>query len=88
MSTSGLTAGSSPGTSDITNAIANQKIEPFQGRDPETGEKILAVSCPLVFNGRVVGVMRLVTSLRLVNRQSAGGVHHAGGVASSAWPWC
>ena len=35
MSTSGLTAGSSPGTSDITNAIANQKIEPFQGRDPE-----------------------------------------------------
>ena len=69
MSTSGLTAGSSPGTSDITNAIANQKIEPFQGRDPETGEKILAVSAPLLFNGRVAGVMRLVTSLKLVDRQ-------------------
>ena len=69
MSTSGLTSGSSPGTSDITNAIANQKIEPFQGRDPETGEKILAVSAPLLFNGRVAGVMRLVTSLKLVDRQ-------------------
>ena len=69
MSTSGLTAGSSPGTSDITNAIANQEIEPFQGRDPETGEKILAVSAPLLFNGRVAGVMRLVTSLKLVDRQ-------------------
>ena len=69
MSTSGLTSGSSPGTSDITNAIANQKIEPFQGRDPETGEKILAVSAPLLFNGRVAGVMRLVTSMKLVDRQ-------------------
>lgn len=52
MSTSGLTAGSSPGTSDITRAITNQEITPFQGRDPETGEKIMAVSAPLLFNGR------------------------------------
>ena len=69
MSTSGLTAGSSPGTSDITRAITNQEITPFQGRDPETGEKIMAVSAPLLFNGRVAGVMRLVTSMKLVDRQ-------------------
>ena len=69
MSTSGLTAGISPGTSDITSAIANQEIRPYQGRDPETGEKILSVSAPLLFNGRVAGVMRLVTSLKLVDRQ-------------------
>ena len=69
MSTSGLTAGTSPGTSDITGAIANQEITPFRGRDPETGEKVMAVSAPLLFNGRVAGVMRLVTSLRLVDRQ-------------------
>ena len=69
MSTSGLTAGTSPGTSDITSAIANQEIRPYQGRDPETGEKILSVSAPLLFNGRVAGVMRLVTSLKLVDRQ-------------------
>ena len=69
MSTSGLTAGTSPGTSDITGAISNQRITPFQGEDPETGEKILSVSAPLLFNGRVIGVMRLVTSLRLVDQQ-------------------
>ena len=69
MSTSGLTAGTSPGTSDITGAIANQEITSFQGRDPATGEKVLAVSAPLLFHGRVAGVMRLVTSLRLADRQ-------------------
>ena len=69
VSTSGLTAGTSPGTSDITQAIEKAEMAPFQGRDPETGEKIMAVSHPLVFHGNVVGVMRLVTSLRLVSRQ-------------------
>jgi two-component system OmpR family sensor kinase len=69
VSTSGLTAGSSPGTDDITQAIAQNELRVFQGRDPETGEKILSVSSPLTFNGKVVAVMRFVTSLQAVNRQ-------------------
>jgi two-component system OmpR family sensor kinase len=69
MSASNLTAGTSPGTDDITEAIMSGQMTPYQGRDPQTGESILAVSYPLSFNGRVVGVMRFVTSLRLVNRQ-------------------
>ena len=68
VSTSGLTAGSSPGTEDINGAREN-RLTPFQGEDPETGEKIMAVSCPLVSDGRVVGVLRMVTSLRDVNFQ-------------------
>ena len=68
-STSNLTAGTSPGTSDISDAIAEKESAVFQGRDPETGETILAVSHPLISNGKVVGVLRLVTSLRAVNRQ-------------------
>ena len=68
VSTSGLTAGSSPGTEDINGAREN-RMTPFQGEDPETGEKIMAVSCPLVSDGRVVGVLRMVTSLRDVNFQ-------------------
>lgn len=68
VSTSGLTAGSSPGTEDINHARDNQ-MWPFQGEDPETGEKILAVSHPLISDGRVVGMLRLVTSLREVNFQ-------------------
>lgn len=69
VSTSGLTSGTSPGTEDITGAIAKSEMTPFYGRDPETGEMILAVSHPLISEGKVRGVMRLVTSVRLVNRQ-------------------
>ena len=69
MSASNLTVGLSPGTDDITQAIAEGRTFPFQGKDPLTKESILAVSTPLVFNNRVVGVMRFVTSLRAVNRQ-------------------
>ena len=71
VSTSGLTAGTYPGTDDILQVLQENKMTPtpYQGRDLETGEEILAVSCPLTVNGRVVGVMRLVTSLRAVNRQ-------------------
>ena len=69
VSTSGLTAGSSPGTSDIGIAISENRMAAFQGLDPETGEKIMAVSHPLVSNGRVVGAMRFVTSLREADQQ-------------------
>ena len=63
VSSYGLTAGTLPGTSDVDNAIGG-KMASFQGRDPQTGENILAVSYPLFFNSRVVGVLRYVTSLR------------------------
>ena len=69
VSTSGLTAGTSPRTEDISQALQNQPSRPYRGRDLETGEEIMAVSCPLTANGRVVGVIRLVTSLRAVDRQ-------------------
>ena len=64
----GLTAGTSPGTVDVESAIGGN-IGHFQGRDPQTGENILAVSCPLLFNSRVMGVLRYVTSLRAVEHQ-------------------
>jgi signal transduction histidine kinase len=68
-STSGLTANLAPGTPDISEAINNQRTEPWTGKDPSTGERIMAVSAPVIYNGTVVGVMRVVTSLRLVDRQ-------------------
>ena len=37
VSTSGLTAGTSPGTGDIAQAIETAEMAPFRGRDPETG---------------------------------------------------
>ena len=68
VSSFGVTAGLSPGTSDITAALAEGNIEPYFGPDPTTGQSILAVSAPLEFNGRVVGAMRYVTSMDRVNR--------------------
>ncbi|MCR5825041.1 MAG: HAMP domain-containing protein [Oscillospiraceae bacterium] len=64
----GLTAGSSPGTSDIERAIGGE-MSFFRGEDPQTGENILAVSCPLRFGRRIMGVLRYVTSLRAVEHQ-------------------
>ncbi len=68
-STSGLTANISPGTPDITVAIGQQVTYSWTGKDPSTGERIMAVSSPVIYNGTVVGIMRVVTSLRLVDRQ-------------------
>lgn len=57
-------------TSDITRAIETQTISTYTGINPATGERIMAVSSPLIYsNGEVIGVLRYVTSLRLVDRQ-------------------
>ena len=68
-STSSLKTGLKPGTEEISQAITQKETKVFQGQDPETGESIMAVSAPLIYSGKVVGVLRLVTSLRAVNRQ-------------------
>lgn len=66
----GQWAGKSPATSEIMDAMESRSIKTFTGRDPLTGEQIIAVSGPMIYsNGEVVGVLRYVTSTRLVNRQ-------------------
>ncbi len=69
LSSYGLTSGSKPGTVDIYEAISSKTIRSWSGRDAETGERIMAVSAPILSNGEVKGVMRLVSSLRIVDRQ-------------------
>ena len=40
------------------------------GKSPTTGERIIAVSSPMIYsNGQVVGVMRYVSSLKNIDRQ-------------------
>lgn len=71
ISSYGITAGTSPNTGDIQEAIESGEISVWSGKSPETGERIMAVSCPLLYSdGTVVGVMRYVTSLKLVDRQT------------------
>ena len=69
VSTRSLMVGSAPGTKDIIDALSSGKVESFQGVDPTTGEKIMAASGLLKFNGRVVGVMRFVTATRNLDSQ-------------------
>ena len=68
----GKWAGQSPTTPDISDAITQRDIIPFMGRNPLTGERIMAVSSPMIYsNGEVIGVLRYVTSMRRVDMQIA-----------------
>lgn len=64
-----LTAGLSPGTQDIATALKTGTVGVFVGQDVHTDEKIVSVSCPLTFDGTVIGAMRYVTSAKLIDRQ-------------------
>lgn len=63
-------AGQAPNTRDIKDAVRTRGPQSFVGKSPETGERIMAVSCPMIYtNGEVIGVLRYVTTMDLVNRQ-------------------
>lgn len=60
-------------TGDILQAMENREIAVFTGENPQTGERIMAVSSPMIYtNGEVIGVLRYVTSLKNVDRQILG----------------
>jgi len=66
----GRWAGQSPTTSEIQQAVASRGISTYVGKDPATGERIMAVSSPMIYsNGEVIGVLRYVTSTKLMDRQ-------------------
>ena len=69
VTTRGLTAGTYPGTSEIARAVETSTVQDFVGRDEATGERIIAASGLLKFNGQVVGVMRYVTGIGELDRQ-------------------
>lgn len=69
VSTYGITAGVSPSTQDIKDAITTKEISSWTGKDPSTGERIIAVSSPLKYSdGQIVGIMRYVSSLERVDK--------------------
>ena len=68
----GSWAGESPVTTDITDAINNRAIKVHKGKDPLTDERIMAVSSPMIYsNGEVIGVLRYVTSTKVMDAQIA-----------------
>jgi signal transduction histidine kinase len=70
VSSYGNWAGLSPVTQDVSDALNNRIISSFTGTDPHTGERIVAVSSPMIYSsGEVIGVLRYVTSTRILDLQ-------------------
>ena len=70
ISSSTITSGTSPDTPDVSRAVESRQISSWVGRRITTGERIMAASAPMIYgSGEVIGIMRYVTSLRLVDRQ-------------------
>lgn len=70
VSSSGLVPGTSPDTPDIAGALVGAKVTSWIGIDPGTGERVMAISGPLLFaNNQVIGAVRFVSSLTLIDRQ-------------------
>ena len=66
----GSWSGPSPTTSDISDAIQTRDVAKFVGKNPQTGERIMAVSSPMIYsNGEVIGVLRYVTSTGVMDMQ-------------------
>ena len=64
-----LTAGTTPETQDVLDALEKQETGKWIGNDPSTGERIIAASSPLVYQGKTEGVIRYVSSLSGIDRQ-------------------
>ncbi len=57
-------------TADISEAVTTRGIRSFVGSNPQTGERIMAVSSPVIYkNGEVIGVLRYVTSTKIMDMQ-------------------
>lgn len=61
-----------PVTSDITEALNHLNVSAFVGKNPQTGQRIMAVSSPVIHdNNQVIGVLRYVTPTARIDQQIA-----------------
>ena len=69
-SSHGNGVGETPAEPDITEAITKKGISSYVGKNLQTGQRIIAVSGPMVYgDGQVLGVLRYVTSTAQIDRQ-------------------
>ena len=69
----GVWSGVSPTTSEIAEVLQTRQMRPYVGTNPQTGERIMAISSPMIYgNDELVGVLRFVTSTRIMDAQIAG----------------
>lgn len=65
----GVWPGMAPSTPEIQEAVQNNEIKTFIGDDTATGERIMAVSAPVLYGGQPIGVLRFVTATRIMDMQ-------------------
>lgn len=81
ISSSGISAGSSPGTPDIAAALEKGETSSWRGISPDTGERLMSVSAPTKYaDGSIVGVMRYVTSTKRIDQKIFQAAAAAGGI--------
>ncbi len=68
-SSNDLASGTMPGTPDIQEALTNLTASVWMGSDPLTGERIVAASAPILYQGQTVAVVRYITSLAAIDWQ-------------------
>lgn len=65
--------GTYPATPDISDAVSSCEISSYIGKASQTGERIMAVSSPVVYrDGAVMGVLRYVRTTAQMDSQIAG----------------
>ena len=70
FSSSGLTSGMIPGTSDVVAALESGETSTWSGEDTLSGEDVMSVTSPLYFsNGDTIGAVRYVSSMEKVHTQ-------------------
>ena len=70
FSSTGLTTGFIPSTSDVADCLNTRSIVTYSGYDPLTGEKIAAATAPIFYqNGQLVGAVRYVSSQKMLQSQ-------------------
>ncbi len=81
ISSTGLSTGVIHGSDDVSTSIQTRRISTWQGKHGSTGESVFAVSAPLISaDGSVAGVMRYITSMKLVSRAVSSASLLAGGL--------
>lgn len=70
FSSTGLTAGTVSSTAEVNEAFSSGQSQTFNGYDVTTDEKVMAVTAPVYYqSGRLIGGIRYVTSLKLLDAQ-------------------
>ncbi len=69
LSTSGLSSGGMASTEEASQALSEQHAAVFSGRDPLSDERVVSVTAPILRDGRLIGGVRVISSLRVAERQ-------------------